>query len=99
MEKVDLNKDGLIDVEEFRVVYDSLLMDGEDLLMRDAFGVFDGDGDGAITVEELGAVLRGMGRMEGVEECRDMIRRVDRDGDGMVSFEEFKEMMTMVKDG
>ncbi|XP_020242970.1 calmodulin-like protein 3 [Asparagus officinalis] len=36
MEKVDLNEDGLIDVEEFRVVYDSLLlMDGEGSLMRD----------------------------------------------------------------
>ncbi|XP_010927373.2 calmodulin-like protein 6 [Elaeis guineensis] len=63
--------------------------------LREAFDVFDENGDGLITVEELGLVLASLGLKRGatVEDCRDMIRKVDLDGDGMVDFGEFKKMM------
>ncbi|KAL6903614.1 hypothetical protein ACP4OV_004427 [Aristida adscensionis] len=63
--------------------------------MREAFRVFDANGDGYITVEELGAVLASLGLKQGrtAEECRRMIGRVDRDGDGRVDFHEFVQMM------
>ncbi|XP_008793959.1 calmodulin-like protein 3 [Phoenix dactylifera] len=63
--------------------------------LREAFDVFDGNGDGLITVEELGLVLASLGLKRGAtaEDCRDMIRKVDMDGDGMVNFGEFKKMM------
>jgi len=63
--------------------------------MREAFRVFDANGDGYITVDELGAVLSSLGLKQGrtAEECRRMIGRVDRDGDGRVDFHEFRQMM------
>ncbi|XP_059635147.1 calmodulin-like protein 7 [Cornus florida] len=63
--------------------------------LKEAFDVFDGDGDGLITVDELGLVLSSLGLMEGkmLENCKEMIRKVDMDGDGMVNFDEFKRMM------
>ncbi|KAF8704274.1 hypothetical protein HU200_031773 [Digitaria exilis] len=67
----------------------------EDEDMREAFRVFDANGDGYITVDELGAVLSSLGLKQGrtAEECRRMIGRVDRDGDGRVDFHEFRQMM------
>ncbi|XP_062226038.1 probable calcium-binding protein CML22 [Phragmites australis] len=67
----------------------------EDEDMRLAFRVFDANGDGYITVDELGAVLASLGLKQGrtAEECRRMIGRVDRDGDGRVDFHEFCQMM------
>ncbi|KAG1363221.1 calmodulin-like protein 6 [Cocos nucifera] len=116
MERVDANEDGLIDLEEFGELYDSLGRgrggggggDGDERVergkeeeeegemeLREAFDVFDENGDGLITVEELGLVLASLGLKRGVtaEDCRDMIRKVDLDGDGMVNFGEFKKMM------
>ncbi|KAG2718816.1 hypothetical protein I3843_03G230600 [Carya illinoinensis] len=63
--------------------------------LKEAFGVFDKDRDGLITVEELRLVLSSLGLKEGkkVEDCKEMIRKVDMDGDGMVNFDEFKKMM------
>ncbi|KAI4364307.1 hypothetical protein MLD38_020417 [Melastoma candidum] len=63
--------------------------------MREAFNVFDRDGDGFITVEELGLVLASLGMKQGraAEDCRKMITKVDADRDGMVDYEEFRQMM------
>ncbi|KAM3387853.1 hypothetical protein ACQJBY_010592 [Aegilops geniculata] len=67
----------------------------EDEDMREAFRVFDANGDGFITVDELSAVLASLGLKQGrsAEECRRMIGQVDRDGDGRVDFHEFRQMM------
>lgn len=100
-EGVDENGDGLIDFEEFCVLAEKLRKEKEeeeeddDEELREAFGVFDKDKDGVISVEELGLVLSCLGLKEGkmAENCREMIRKVDLDGDGMVNFEEFKRMM------
>ncbi|KAL6865102.1 hypothetical protein ACP4OV_016253 [Aristida adscensionis] len=63
--------------------------------MREAFGVFDEDGDGYISAAELQAVLARMGVPEAASMAtvRDMIAAADRDGDGRVDFDEFKAMM------
>ncbi|XP_019098759.1 PREDICTED: calmodulin-like protein 2, partial [Camelina sativa] len=63
--------------------------------MREAFRVFDQNGDGFITDEELRSVLASMGLKQGrtLEDCKKMISKVDVDGDGMVNFKEFKQMM------
>ncbi|KAK8456915.1 hypothetical protein SEVIR_3G094600v4 [Setaria viridis] len=63
--------------------------------MREAFNVFDQNGDGYITVDELRSVLASLGLKQGrtAEDCRKMISKVDGDGDGRVDFTEFKQMM------
>ncbi|KAK9154731.1 hypothetical protein Sjap_002211 [Stephania japonica] len=64
--------------------------------LRDAFRVFDADGDGKISAEELWEVFAAIGD-EGctLEDCRRMISGVDSDGDGFVCFEDFQRMMMM----
>ncbi|KAL3839248.1 hypothetical protein ACJIZ3_023839 [Penstemon smallii] len=106
VEKVDLNRDGLIDFDEFCELFESISSNGgnvdeerggddDDEVMKEAFDVFDENKDGLITVEELGLVLSSLGFTQGnkLEDCKEMIRKVDINGDGMVSFDEFKTMM------
>ena len=47
---------------------------------REAFGLFDRDGSGSITVDDLKAVLRSLGKNPSDDELQDMIREVDDDG-------------------
>ncbi|XP_020595000.1 calmodulin-like protein 3 [Phalaenopsis equestris] len=100
IDKIDANGDGCIDIDEFGVLYETIMDErggdeDEEEDMREAFNVFDQNGDGFISVEELRSVLSSLGLKQGrtVEACRQMIRNVDADGDGMVNFKEFKQMM------
>ncbi|KAJ4792605.1 EF hand calcium-binding family protein [Rhynchospora pubera] len=117
--KVDTNKDGLINLEEFRKLYHSVLgvncdekqeisikkvadveyddeeREQEERELKGAFDIFDKNGDGMISAEELREILMAFELKKGerIEDCIDMISKVDMDGDGMVNFEEFKRMM------
>ncbi|OIW03194.1 hypothetical protein TanjilG_11831 [Lupinus angustifolius] len=96
IEKIDVNGDGYVDIEEFGELYQTIMDEkDEDEDMKEAFNVFDQNGDGFITGEELSAVLSSLGLKYGktLEDCKNMIKKVDVDGDGMVSFKEFKKMM------
>ncbi|XP_006645392.1 probable calcium-binding protein CML35 [Oryza brachyantha] len=70
---------------------------GEEDELREAFKVFDADGDGRITAEELRGVMVAIlgGDAEGcsLDDCRRMIGGVDADGDGFVGFQDFARMM------
>ncbi|KAM3335800.1 hypothetical protein ACQJBY_029987 [Aegilops geniculata] len=74
----------------------------EDELME-AFNVFDADGDGRITAEELRGVLLAIlgGEADGcsLDDCRRMIGGVDADGDGFVGFQDFARMMMVSTTG
>ena len=63
--------------------------------MREAFKVFDVDGDGFISAAELQEVLKKLGLPEAssMANVKEMICNVDRDRDGRVDFSEFKCMM------
>nr|CBX25368.1 hypothetical_protein [Oryza brachyantha] len=62
--------------------------------LKETFAVFDADGDGRISAEELRAVLASLGdALCSVDDCRRMIGGVDTDGDGFVCFDEFARMM------
>ncbi|XP_046385332.1 neo-calmodulin-like [Ischnura elegans] len=61
---------------------------------RDAFRLFDKDGDGSITQEELGRVMRSLGQFATEEELQQMLTEVDIDGDGSFSFDEFVEIVS-----
>ncbi|KAL6641951.1 hypothetical protein ACP70R_020132 [Stipagrostis hirtigluma subsp. patula] len=56
---------------------------------REAFSLFDKDGDGTITTKELGTVMKSLGQSPTEAELRDMIDEVDADGSGSIDFNEF----------
>lgn len=66
--------------------------------LNEAFKVFDEDGDGYISAQELQVVLGKLGLAEGKEigRVKQMITSVDRNQDGRVDFFEFKDMMRSV---
>ena len=51
---------------------------------KDAFKMFDKDGDGTITTKELGTVMRSLGQNPTEAELSDMIKEVDADGTYML---------------
>jgi calmodulin len=65
---------------------------------RDAFSLFDKDGNGYLTKEELGHVMHQLGQWARMEELQDMLAEIDTDGDGNVSFEEFVEILLNITD-
>lgn len=60
---------------------------------QEAFCLFDKDGDGCITIEELATVIRSLGQNPSSEELHDMISEVDVDGNGTIEFAEFLNLM------
>ncbi|KAL0414461.1 UNVERIFIED_CONTAM: Calmodulin [Sesamum radiatum] len=60
---------------------------------REAFSLFDKDGDGCITIEELATVIRSLDQNPTEEELQDMINEVDADGNGTIEFAEFLNLM------
>ncbi len=58
-----------------------------------AFRVFDEDGSGEISADELGGVMRSLGQNPTDAQLHDMMQEVDIDGSGAIDFEEFKALM------
>ncbi|XP_037947420.1 calmodulin-A-like [Teleopsis dalmanni] len=61
--------------------------------LREAFDVFDRDGDGCITTKELCIIMRTMGLNPTEAELQTLIDQIDTDGDGVIDFNEFANMM------
>lgn len=51
---------------------------------KEAFALFDKDGDGTITMIELGIVMKSLGQNPTDAELQDMINEVDSDGNGEI---------------
>eukprot|EP01087_Luapelamoeba_hula_P016320 TRINITY_DN5016_c0_g1_i1.p2 TRINITY_DN5016_c0_g1~~TRINITY_DN5016_c0_g1_i1.p2 ORF type:complete len:150 (-),score=53.33 TRINITY_DN5016_c0_g1_i1:57-506(-) len=60
---------------------------------KEAFSLFDKDGDGKITSKELGTVMRSLGQNPTEAELREMIQEVDTDNNGTIDFPEFLTLM------
>lgn len=88
MKKIDINNNGTIDYSEFLMAN----LRHEDITssekLKEAFKIFDKDGDGQITVAEIKEVLGGSDEM-----VAEIVRSADLDGDGQISFPEFAQMM------
>ena len=61
--------------------------------IKEAFSLFDKDGDGIITVKDLGTVMQSLGEHLTEAELQDMIDKVDGHGNGVVDFSDFRTMM------
>uniref|UniRef100_A0A0K0CZI4 Calmodulin n=1 Tax=Angiostrongylus cantonensis TaxID=6313 RepID=A0A0K0CZI4_ANGCA len=60
---------------------------------KEAFRLFDKDGNGSISSKELGVAMRSLGQNPTEQELLDMVNEVDIDGSGTIDFPEFCQMM------
>jgi len=94
MGKVDKDGNGEIEFDEFlRMMSGKIGTRTPDLELKEAFAVFDMDGDGFITKHELKTVMTTLGEEIDDDTIDLMIEGVDTDGDGDIDFPEFKKMM------
>mmetsp|Transcript_100691 Transcript_100691/g.282182 ORF Transcript_100691/g.282182 Transcript_100691/m.282182 type:complete len:150 (-) Transcript_100691:112-561(-) len=92
--EVNREQEGMIDFPDFlslmaRKMKDS---DAEEELIE-AFKVFDRDGDGFISANELRDSMTNLGERLSHDEVSDMIKEADQDGDGQINYDEFVKMM------
>jgi len=64
-----------------------------DTKLKKAFDMFDNDGSGLISAEEIREVLGLTDNEQMNEKIKEIIKQVDENGDGEISIDEFKEMM------
>ena len=90
MNEVDIDKSGTIDYNEFvlATINKQKLLNKEKL--EATFKMFDKDGSGTITADEIKSVL---GKAVDKKLLEEMVKEVDENGDGEISLVEFKEMM------
>ena len=60
---------------------------------RDAFRMFDKDGDGTVNAEEIGDVMTKLGQEHTEQTLLDMVADADEDGNGVIEEREFIAMM------
>ena len=84
--------DGGIDFEEF---IELLVNHGRNIDedIAQSFKVFDIDGDGLITEDELQTTMNNLGEPMNEMEVKAMIAEADLDGDGKINFKEFQLLM------
>ena len=79
---------GIIDFSEFLVMMARKMKDGESTdEIREAFRVFDKDGNGYVSAAELRHVMTNVGEKLTDEEVDEMIKEADIDRDGQVNYE------------
>uniref|UniRef100_A0A1W7RAV8 Calglandulin n=1 Tax=Hadrurus spadix TaxID=141984 RepID=A0A1W7RAV8_9SCOR len=96
--EVDADGSGELEFDEFLVLTAKFLVeeDAEKMQqeLREAFRLYDKEGNGYINVSDLRQILRALDDKLTEDELDDMIAEIDTDGSGTVDFEEFMEMMT-----
>merc|ERR1712146_760723 len=87
------DKAGQIDVREFMIGLSNFTGAGKEEKLKFAFMVFDEDGNGVITKQELIKILKAnhmaTSDKEVMRKAETIMAQADRDGDGVVSFDEF----------
>ncbi|XP_060924574.1 uncharacterized protein LOC132998844 [Limanda limanda] len=95
--EVDAEGNGTIDFQEFLTMMARKMKDTDiEEEIREAFRVFDKDGNGYICASDLRQVMTNLGEKLTDEEVDEMIREADADGDGQVNFAEFVQMMNAI---
>ncbi|KAL5007929.1 hypothetical protein ScPMuIL_013510 [Solemya velum] len=65
--------------------------------IKDSFSLFDVNGDGTITVAEIGTVLRSLGQNPTEADIELLVNSMDKDGNGTVTFDEFTSIVAKTK--
>ena len=89
----DKDKACQIDVREFMIGLSNFTGAGKEETLKFAFMVFDEDGNGVITKQELIKILKAnhmaSSDKEVMRKAETIMAQADKDGDGVVSFDEF----------
>jgi len=98
---IDENNDGEIDIDEFI----TMMAQGEAMVgyqpktyeqrLHDAFNLFDVNGDGSITANELQGIMLKLGEVISTADIEWMMEHMDENNDGEIDFAEFKAMMSV----
>jgi len=92
--KVDSEGNGRFEFADFLTMMRGKIHDTDrQEELKEAFNVFDKDGDNFINTSDLLHIMKNLGEKLTEEEAEIMIREVDIDGDGRVSYEEFARMI------
>ncbi|XP_041361658.1 calmodulin-2/4-like [Gigantopelta aegis] len=91
MRKADKNGSGNIEFEEFVEMLAPRFKEKDEVEreMKEAFQMFDTDGDGFINERELRVALTRVGEALTDAQVQDVFRDADKDGDGRISYDEF----------
>jgi calcium-dependent protein kinase len=89
---VDADKSGFIDYTEFIVATVNSDEFNSNEFLQAAFKMFDKDGSGSISADEIKQVL-GFGSNMDKNAMDAIVKQVDANGDGDISFDEFVKMM------
>ncbi|XP_037686886.1 calmodulin-1-like [Choloepus didactylus] len=93
--EVDADGNGTIDFLGFLTMMSRKMKDTDSKEeIREAFHVFDEDGNEYISAAELHHVMTNLGKKLTDKEVDERIRKADIGGDGQVNYEEFVQMMT-----
>lgn len=89
----DKDKSGHLDMREFLIGLSNFTGASKEEKLKFAFAIFDADGNGAITQDELQKILMANHLASKPEEVRRkaevILRQADRDGNGVITFDEF----------
>ena len=82
---------GEIDFDEFlQMMSKKIKFIDEETEIKAAFTVFDKDGNGFISAQELRQVMASLGEKLSEDELDEMMREADVDGDGQINYEGMK---------
>ena len=95
MSTVDQDSDGFLGFDEFVMIMGtkSKFPISQDEELREQFRMFDLNGDGVVTKDELKKVLSGMGEMMTEADVAEMLTKWDLNGDGVIDYQEFVQAM------
>jgi len=98
IKEFDSDGSGQIEFEEFAALVARFVVEedstGMEEELREAFRLYDKEGNGYINVSDLRNILRQLDDNISEDELDEMIADIDTDGSGTVDFDEFMEMMS-----
>ena len=99
MSQMDANGDGMVDYSEFiAAATDRRRLINENNLQM-LFELFDEDGNGVISIEELRKVFTGSETEQGGDSeamIDQVMREVDKNGDQVISQQEFNDVLRLI---